>query len=137
MKGLPLARLIDTRGWIVFGITTEVADMPQQMPFAVLGTRVAQMQANAEKGSGRFAHRPILHGQAAHQCKAAPVDEIFTQTHQTCRQTRQRKLRRAQGGNIDAASHQRRHGGRHLGNVVGTQFENPLGAVLHLAAIPD
>ena len=66
---------IDTDLVCASGILTEVLDMAEDMPTAVLADKVTQMSTQAHVGSSRLLQAPLLDGQVLEQPETLAVNQ--------------------------------------------------------------
>jgi len=115
----------------------EVVDMPEQMPLGVLRPRAAEIGADPPISRGGLGDRPIFDPHSAHQHKAAPVEHLAAQPVEHRPQSRQRKIRAADIGEVEAAGTHRRRRRIDLVELRRRQTVGPLLlALLHLRADP-
>ena len=77
MEELPLIRSVDSDGSVGLGrIFSEVLNVAEDVAFAVLRGKVAEMGAEAEICYGTFEVGPRVDGDVFEQDKAAPVDQL-------------------------------------------------------------
>ena len=139
VEGLAFARLVDAHVG-VGAAQAQIAHMAEHMPARVLRARATQVRADAGEQRGAFEQRVPLHRQPPQQRKAASVQQFVTQRTQARRQPRQRKVgcghRADARGGITGLRKEAAHRAIELGQIVGVEHADPVGARRHLAADP-
>ena len=59
-------------------VLTEVYDMTQEMPFAVLRHNVSKVGTKTHKGHSGLIHSPFVHGKALEQYETSTINELIT-----------------------------------------------------------
>ena len=136
MVGLALVGLVDADVGVVH-VEAEILHVAEHVALAVLRARTAEMRAEAEIRSRRFAHRPAFDGQAAQQQEAAAVQDLVADACLELGPERgQRKVTRCHRRDVSVACHQRLGGMLDLGDLRARQPQQPVVAPGHLGAVP-